>query len=417
MLALPRSSSRPPYQRAWTLALSVPQLLGWGSLYYAFSVLIGPMEVELHISRLELAGAFSLGLFVEGVMAYPVGRFVDRGKARWVMPLGSLLAAMGLWMLALSQHRWEVYAAWAVLGCAMAMVLYTASFAVVTRRFPLHYRRAILTLSLLGGLASTVFIPLVAWLVRHVGWRQALEFLALLQLLVCVPLHAALLHEPEPSMAGRVRPAIPPVAELRQLLRSGPYLQVCAFVLLMTAVSAALPIHLVSVLRAFQLQDAWAVMVPASLGLFQVASRLLLYLVEKRLDRHLVNRTIPALIPLGLLMLLSASVVAPTLAAGFALAFVALFGMGNGMLTIVKGTAMAQYVSHRHAASLNGALGIPLAFARATAPLAFAALWSATLGYGPGIAVLLVLSLVGVGALWLAQGSPGATSGEVGLPT
>lgn len=403
-----QTSSPPPYQSTWAVALSVPQLVAWGSLYYAFALLIGPMEAELQLSNLVLAGAFSLGLFVEGVMAYPVGRLVDRGNARWVMPIGSLLAGLGLWLLAQAHHRLEVYAAWAILGAAMAMVLYTVSFAVVTRRFPLHYRQAIITLSLLGGLASTVFIPLVAWMVQHWGWRQALEILALLQLLLCLPLHAILLHAPETPNAARSSVAPPPSAEFARLLRSRPYLQVCTFVILMTTVSAALPIHLVGMLRAFKLDEAWAVLVPASMGLFQVSSRLLLYFVEKRVDVHLANRVIPMLIPLGLLMLLLASVVAPAIAVGFALAFVAIFGMGNGMLTIVKGTAMAQYVSPIHVASLNGALGIPLALARASAPLALAALWSATWGYGLGLAALLLLSVLGVSTLWLAQRSRGA---------
>lgn len=397
-----------PYQGAWVFALSLPQLVAWGSLYYAYALLISPMEAELQMDKLELAGAFSLGLLIEGVMAYPVGRLIDRGHASWVMPFGSLLAALGLWLLAQAHHRVEVYAAWAVLGCAMAMVLYTASFAVVTRRFPSHYRQAIITLSLLGGLASTVFIPLVAWMVLHVGWRQAVETLALLQLLLCLPLHAMLLHAPNIPNAARPRVASPPSAELTQLLRSAPYLQVCAFVVLMTMVSAALPIHLVSMLRSFQLDEAWAVLVPASMGLFQVASRLLLYFVEKRLDVHLANRVIPMLIPLGILMLVLASVVAPAIAVGFSLAFVALFGMGNGMLTIVKGTAMAQYVSPAHVAALNGAMGIPLALARASAPLALATLWSATWGYGLGLAALLLLSILGVGALWFAQQSRSA---------
>lgn len=386
----------------------MPQLIGWGSLYYAYALLISPMEAELQMGKLELAGAFSLGLLIEGVMAYPVGRLIDRGHARWVMPIGSLLAALGLWLLAQAQSSQQVYAAWAMLGCAMAMVLYTASFAVVTRRFPIHYRQAIITLSLLGGLASKVFIPLVAYMVQHLGWRQALEMLALLQVLMCLPLHALLLQRRDAPRVPKSRSNHLPSTELVQLLRSAPYLQVCAFVILMTTVSAALPIHLVSMLRSFQLDESWAVIVPASLGVFQVASRLLLYFVEKRLDVHLANRVIPMLMPLGLLMLLVASAVAPAIAVGFALGFVALFGMGNGMLTIVKGTAIAQYVSPTHVASLSGAMGIPLALARACAPSALAALWSTTWGYSLGLGALLLLSIMGVAALWLAQKSSGA---------
>ena len=361
------------------------------------------MDAELGVGRLQLAGAFSVGLLVEGVMAYPVGRLIDRGHAHWLMPTGSLLAGLGLWLLAHTHSSPEMVGAWALLGCAMAMVLYTASFAVVTQRFPLHYRQAIITLSLLGGLASTVFIPLVAGMVQHLGWRRALEVLALLQLLLCLPLHALLLKGSRRPSSPQTRSFHAPSAELRQLVRSGPFLSISAFVILMTTVSAALPIHLVSMLRSFQLAESWAVWVPASMGVFQVVSRFLLYAAEKRMDVHLANRLIPLLIPLGLFLLLVASVVAPALAVWFALGFVAVFGMGNGMLTIVKGTAMAQYVSPTHVASLNGAMGIPLALARAGAPLALAALWSAIWGYALGLLALFLLSVLGVAALWFVQ--------------
>ena len=49
---------------------------------------------------------------------------------------------------------------------ALAATLYNPVFAVVTRRYPLDFRRAIITLTFLGGLASTVFIPLSAWLIQ-----------------------------------------------------------------------------------------------------------------------------------------------------------------------------------------------------------------------------------------------------------
>ncbi len=403
-LLLPVASA-PRYCSVWVLALSVPQLVGWGCLYYAFALLIGPMAGELQLSHLQLTGAFSFGLLIEGVMAYPVGQLLDRGKARSIMATGSLLAALGLWYLAQAHNLLQVYLAWGILGVAMSMTLYNASFAVARLRFPAQSRQAIITLSVLGGLASTVFIPLVAWMVQHLGWRQTTEILALLQLLLCLPLHAILLGVPSTSTVVKSQVLSLPLAELKSLLRSRRYLQLSAFIILMTTVSAALPVHLVSILRAFHIDEAWAILVPASMGLFQVTSRVLLYFFEQRLDVHLANRIIPQLIPLALLMLLIAAMGVPEFAIVFTLAFVLLFGMGNGMLTIVKGTAMAEYVSPTQASALNGALGVPLALARASAPLVLAALWSSNWGYGLGLASLFVISILGVAALWLAQGS------------
>lgn len=113
---------------------------------------------------------------------------------------------------------------------------------------------------------------------------------------------------------------------------------------------------------------------------------------------------IPCLIPLGLLALLAA----PWLGHGnkglaLVLLFVLLYGVGNGMQTIVKGTAIAQYVNRDHVASLNGALGIPLALARAAAPLALGFLWSPQAGYRYGLWLMLGLSCAAKVALLLGQ--------------
>ena len=155
-------------------------------------------------------------------------------------------------------------------------------------------------------------------------------------------------------------------------------------------------------LRENGMSEAWVIAIPASIGVIQVLGRLLLYYFEHHFDLHLANRLIPCLIPLGLIALLAAPLSVDGQVWAVML-FVLLYGMGNGMLTIVKGTAMAQYVNRDHVASLNGALGVPLALARAAAPILLGLLWTPQSGYTRGVWLLMVLSLLGVGALMLAQ--------------
>jgi hypothetical protein len=73
------------------------------------------------------------------------------------------------------------------------------------------------------------------------------------------------------------------------------------------------------------------------------------------------------------------------------------------MNTIVKGTAMAQYVSRAHVGQLNGLLGLPIALARSAAPLAVGLLWSPAQGYALALNWLLAISVLSTGALWAAQ--------------
>ena len=377
--------------------LSLAQLVSWGSVFYGFSLLLEPVEAALGLSRSESSLAFSLAMLAEGALAYPVGRWIDRGHERAVMTGGSLLIAACLALHTQITAPWQFHALWLCLGLGMACTLYTPVFAVVTRRFPEDFRRAIITLTFLGGLASTVFIPLIAALMSQWGWRGALWVLAALHLMLCAPLHWRLLRGAPRAAPGAAASATER-GSLRQHLRSAPFLLIGSFSVLMMAVTAALPPHMVSLLRESGLPAGWAIALPASIGVIQVLGRMLLFFFEHRLDLHRANRMIPCLIPLGLAALLAArGHMVP------ALLFVLLYGMGNGMLTIVKGTAIAQYVSRAHVASLNGALGLPTALARAAAPWMLGLLWSHEAGYTYGLAMLLAMSALAVGALWTAQ--------------
>jgi MFS family permease len=382
------------HDRRLVFWLSLAQLITWGSVFYTFALLLEPVERELGLSRAQSSLAFSLALLAEGVCAYPVGRWIDRGHERAVMTGGSLLVAATLAWHAHIDSVASFYGAWLVLGAALAATLYTPVFAVVTRRYPQDFRRAIITMTFLGGLASSVFIPLSAWLIGSLGWRQALLVLAAVHLLVCAPLHALCLRNAPPPALTRTASGHSPAT----LLRSAPFLLIGVFVVGMMAITAAIPPHLISLLRESGLREAWVIAIPAAIGLMQVLGRLLLYFFEHRFDLHVANRVIPVLIPLALAALIAG---AASPAAG--LLFVLLYGLGNGMLTIVKGTAVAQYVSREHVASLNGALGLPQAVSRALAPLLLGVLWTREAGYRWGLALLLLVGGVSVFALVVAQ--------------
>ena len=379
--------------------LSALQLITWGSVFYGFALFMTPLEAALDMSRAESSLGFSLMLLAEGVLAFLVGRWIDRGHERAVMTSGSLL--VGLALVAHSQITTvsEFYAVWTLLGVGMAGTLYPPAFAVLTRRFPHHFRRAIIMLSFLGGLASTVFIPLIAWLIEQFGWRDALCVLAALHLLVCAPVHFGLLrHAPQKPVLDHTHMH---THTLGPFLRQPTFWHLAVFVVLMMGVTSALPAHMVSLLRETGMSETWAIAVPASIGVLQVIGRLGLYLTEHRVNVHAANRWVTVLIPLGFLTLL--------IGAGhglWGLLFVVLYGLGNGMLTIVKGTVMAQYVSRDHMGSLNGLLGLPMALARAGAPWLMGLMWSAEVGYTSGLWLMLGASVVGVAALWTAQKYP-----------
>ena len=201
------------------------------------------------------------------------------------------------------------------------------------------------------------------------------------------------------------RPALPPASDqpdqstpVRRHLRQPTFWLLALFMVLTMALTSALPVHMINLLGEAGLPAQWVVGIPAVIGVLQVFGRLLLYVFERRWDVHAANRWIPALLPASLLVLVLGG-----WHPAVALVFVLLYGMGNGMITIVKGTAMAQYVSAAHVGQLNGLLGVPTALARAAAPWIVGLLWTPAAGYRWGLWWMLSASLAGLAALWAAQ--------------
>ena len=61
------------------VVLGIGQCVNWGVLYYAFAVLLLPVERDLAVARWVVAGAFSLALLTSAGLAPTIGRWSDRG--------------------------------------------------------------------------------------------------------------------------------------------------------------------------------------------------------------------------------------------------------------------------------------------------------------------------------------------------
>jgi MFS family permease len=99
--------------------------------------------------------------------------------------------------LALShmQALWQLYLLWSGgVGLVMALTLYPVSFTVVTNWFLRRRGTALAVLTLLGGLASPIFLPLSGLLVSHLGWQTAFIVLGLVHVAIALPLHGFLLR-------------------------------------------------------------------------------------------------------------------------------------------------------------------------------------------------------------------------------
>ena len=112
------------------------------------------------------------------------------------MTVGAVAGAAALIVVATATNLIVFTAGWVIAGIAMAATFYQAAFAALTRWYGPGRVRALTTLTLAGGLASTVFAPITAALAGSVGWRHTYLILAVTLLLVALPLHWFALRGP-----------------------------------------------------------------------------------------------------------------------------------------------------------------------------------------------------------------------------
>ena len=388
-------------------ALCVTEVVSWGILYYGFPVLLRPMEADLGWSRVEITGAFSVGMGVAALAALPVGRWIDRHGARALMTTGSCLATVLLLAWSRIESLSALYAVWCLMGAALAATLYEPAFAAVVGWFATRGRdKALLTVTLAGALASTVFMPLEAWLVARLGWRGALVALAVTLAVITIPLHALVLRPaprraPPTPGAERAESRVPGLT-LRASARTAVFWVLLAAFFVANFATNAVTVHLIPYLSDRGYSPTVAAMMIGWMGAMQLPARLLFAPVASRFGHRAVTGVIFLVQALSLAQLALAGEL-PTL-----VPMVVMLGAANGMATLARATIVAEIFGPRHYGSISGAVALGANGARAVAPVGAALLMVALGGYAR-VFWLMAAALVVAGlGVMTSRAGPGA---------
>ena len=382
--------------------LGIGQIVSWGTFFYAFPLIAEPMGRELALSKPEIYAAASIGLAVAGLCSYPVGAAIDRGHGRTVMALGSALG--GLLFIAWSQVEslWSFYPLLAGIGVVQAMTLYEPAFAVVARRFREDARGGITALTLWGGFASTVFVPVTQLLIDHFGWRDALVVLGLINLGLCVALYAITINpkaDPPPLRPPGADAGKAPAGDgaVRWALRQPVFWGLLIAFSIFLGTHSGLIFHLYPLLLERGYDTATTVAALAIIGPAQVAGRIVIWLFAAKATIRAIGMVTVLLFPAGLALLFidSLGFWAPAL-------FAVIYGAGNGIFTIVRGTSIPEMLTREAYGAINGILAGPALVLRALAPFAAALLWSWGGSYTSVLVVAIIGTLFVAMAFWFA---------------
>ncbi len=378
----------PGWRMVW--ALSVTETISHGVLYYVFAAFLLPMQQELHYSLTALTGAFSLCVLVTGVAAVPIGAWLDRHGARGLMTVGSILATGCVVAWAAASSLVALYVTFIGIGLASAAVLYEPAFATINAYFATHRRTALLTLTMAAGLASTIFLPTAALLISHLGWRTALLVLAGVQATTILP-HALLLRR-RPSDHGWHRDGVlddtpqdtssagdapEPVSHHRLLpaLMARPVALLTAGAVLSSVASAAVAVHLLPYLREHGYSTLLAATATGSLGVVQVLGRVVLTVSARWLSTAGATALmlVAQVVGVAVLLLVGGPI--------GVVAFVVLFGLGFGLLSIARPDLLAHYAPRGLYARLSGIQALLVVGGEAVGPTGASILRTATGGY------------------------------------
>jgi MFS family permease len=353
-----------------------------------------------------VVGGTSIGLLVAGLISPQVGRVVDVRGGRPVLMASSFFFAAGLAGVGLAPVLPVFLLAWALIGLGMGCGLYDAVFATLGRLYGNQARGPITNLTLFGGFASTICWPLSAYMIEHIGWRDACFVYAALHLFVSLPLQMAVIRRvSKHAAAGEQHADAARAAQIKRIPHETLVFVLLALVQsLATGIGSIVIVHMMIFLQARGADFAFAVTLGTLFGPAQVGARFVERLFGARYHPVWTMVASCTLMLIGLTLLLAAL---PLLALT-----IVLYGAGYGIMWIARGTLPLRLFGPARYPTLMGRLAFPSLIVQALAPSAGALLieWS---GADATLAVLTAFAAINVvlmAWLWFACRGQGAES-------
>jgi MFS family permease len=363
------------------IVLGTTQTLAWASSYYLAAVLGDVIARDTGVSTQWFFAAFSASLLISGFLGPRVGKRIDAVGGHSVLAISNVTFAVGLVLLALAKGPVMLALAWLALGLGMAMGLYDAAFATLGRIYGSAARKPITGITLIAGFASTVGWPLTAWGISAIGWRETCLAWAAVHILIGLPMNLFLLPRPRITAEDKKAQDQPVPIDRTMVLLGIAF----AFAWIVTGGIAA---HCPRILEAAGATPAEAIAASALIGPAQVAARIFEASVLARFHPLVSARLATITHPIGALVV---AVSGGGLIAG---AFAVLHGLGNGIVTIARGTVPLALFGPQNYGYRLGIIGAPARMLQGISPLLFALLierW--------GAGVLIVSSALMLGAL------------------
>jgi len=339
--------------------LGIAQILVWGGSFFLIAVLADPVVKDTGWSRQWVYGSLSLGIFISALLAPMAGRLIARHGGRGLLPCGGVVIAVGLLVLACAPSLPVFMLAWVIIGSGMACGLYDALYASLGRQYGDNARGSITQITLISGFCTTITWPVIAYLIEHLGWREACGVYAALLAAVIWPMYAISIPKDNISAADPIHKL---VAQGTSPMPAGRiFLLITASFTLASVIMTVISVQLITLLQDQGLSLTAAIGIGALIGPSQVGARTLDVVARKV---HPIWSTLlsAGLVFVGLMLI--------TINPALAVAGIILYGAGSGIRSIVRGTLPLAIFGQQAYAEVLGRIARPTLMAQAVTPLA-----------------------------------------------
>jgi MFS family permease len=384
------SDAKAPASAIW--ALGVTQIVGYGTLFYSYSILAPTVAAELAWSSQWVFAILSASLLASAILAPFAGRWADKFGAGRLMVPGSLAAAGALLLCAAVPGRLGFAIGVLAMQLASCFVLYSTAFVAIVQLGDRNAQRSITHLTLIAGFASTLFWPLTTMLHEQFRWREVLAIFAALNLGLCFPIHVWLARLPNHIDKAGHKDTFAAATDTGHRPHAGwstIFLLMLAGFFIEGFVLSAILVHMVPLTAAIGLGTA-GVFIASLFGPAQVASRFINMLFGRDVPQIWLAVGATGSLAAGLAVLL---ITAPSITG--AILFAVLFGFGSGLMSIVGGTLPLELFGRAGYGAHVGWITAARQFSSAFAPFGLTFMMAA-LGVFPALWINALIGLLGI---------------------
>ena len=172
-----------PIFYGWVIVggLGLVTMISMGMLGINFGLFIDPISSEMNIGQAYFGWAQSARLLGSAASGFVLGRILDRYGARWPLAVAGILVGTVLLLMSNITAGWQIVAIFLLMGLIGLQGgggnLYTV--VTISNWFVRRRSDAMSRVFLGTSLGILIFAPLTAFLIEHIGWRNAMVILGL----------------------------------------------------------------------------------------------------------------------------------------------------------------------------------------------------------------------------------------------